>query len=67
MVLRLWALVLSLNPSQLCLVSGVAAEGGETPDSAGEVEVFSTLGCTGDGELAAPLPGTRHGGCLLTW
>ncbi len=36
---------------------GVIAEGGETPDSAGDVLVSSTAECTGGGEQAAPLSG----------
>ncbi len=40
----------------MSVVSGVTAEGGETPDSAGKAEVSSFTGCTGGGEQAAPLP-----------
>ncbi len=39
-------------------LSGVAAEGGETPDFAGEAGVSFPAGwCTGGGEQVAPLPG----------
>ncbi len=46
-------------------VSGVAAEGGETPDSAEEVGVSSPVGCTGGREEVGPLPGLDMEGVCL--